>query len=46
MRAVQNAPVVTELSRKYDVTGVHSPVMRSLEFYTDFFDFTMLRKKF
>ena len=23
MRAVQNAPVVTELSRKYDVTGVH-----------------------
>ncbi len=23
MRAVQNAPVVTELSRRYDVTGVH-----------------------
>ena len=23
MRAVQNAPVVTELSRKADVTGVH-----------------------
>ena len=23
LRAVQNAPVVTELSRKYDVTGVH-----------------------
>lgn len=23
MRAVQNAPAVTELSRKYDVTGVH-----------------------
>ena len=23
MRAVQNVPVVTELSRKYDVTGVH-----------------------
>ena len=22
------------------------PVLRSLEFYTDFFDFTMLRKKF
>ena len=23
MRAVQNAPAVTELSRRYDVTGVH-----------------------